>query len=357
MRLFNSRYGLVSKRISVQPTKKIMVQSSKNARRRIAVHVHKPPEDCNAVKRLRERQRALAKLEGLPTLPHHTPRPLPVHINLHGSGFTLPNHGEDAEPCEYLARTVPCTVLDATYALSPEHKLPTPIHDILDIIRYVLANPHLYDVERITIGGVSAGATAAILAANYTRTYEKDHFPKDVVKSVVAWCPITDFSYSMEDRRVTQLPKGAPGVPIEGVIRLFVDSCLREGEELQGSRVSPMYADPEAFPPTLFIVRKHISNIPRRALLIFLLAHMQIGTSDPLHPDSLHLHNRLSHAGTNSELIEVHNASHAFDRCLKLDGSHSKQWAATWYAYERIVKRLREAYGWGDVGMGSKEED
>ena len=84
-------------------------------------------------------------------------------------------------------------------------------------------------------------------------------------------------------------------------------------------------------------------------MMIFLL---QIGTSDPLYPDSVNLHNRLVRSGIDSELIIVPNASHAFDRCLKKDGTHKEQWETMWYAYERIVKRLRDVYGWSGFGCG-----
>lgn len=252
MKLTNSRYGLVPKQISIRPTRKIVIKSRVEPSRGISVHVYEPGEECEAVRRLRAKQREEGKGKGIENY-DYKPRPLPVHINLHGSGFTMPNHGEDAEPSAYLARTVPCTVLDATYALSPSRKLPIPIHDVHDVIRHVLARPDLYDVDRISIGGVSAGACAALLAAT------SSEIPCGTVKSIIAWCPITDFSYTREDRFVPELPRGAPGVPIPHlIVRLFVDSCLEEGAELKDGSVSPMYADMDdgRFPPTLFIVSR-----------------------------------------------------------------------------------------------------
>ena len=254
MRIFDTRYGLVPKSVSVRPTRKITVKST-SSNRKIAVNEDRPSEDCEAVRQLRAYQHFAGICNST-----SKPPPLPVHINLHGSGFTLPNHGEDAEPSAYLSRTVPCTVLDATYALSPEHKLPEPINDVLDVIRYVRSNPHLYDTEKITIGGVSAGATAALLAATLPGVDSQlaGDLERDVVKSVVVWCPITDFSYTKEDRIVPPLPAGMPGVPIpHNIVRLFVDSCIREGDDLRGKRVSPMYAEVDSFPPTLFIVRHY----------------------------------------------------------------------------------------------------
>jgi hypothetical protein len=74
-----------------------------------------------------------------------TKKPLPVHINWHGSGFgecphseldllldaetqftllVIPCHGVDATLCIYLASTLGCTVLDADYRKAPAHPFP-----------------------------------------------------------------------------------------------------------------------------------------------------------------------------------------------------------------------------------------
>jgi acetyl esterase/lipase len=56
----------------------------------------------------------------------------------------------------------PLTLLDCDYAKSPEWPCPADTEDAQDVYEWVLNNPQLFDKERITLGGFSAGATIAL---------------------------------------------------------------------------------------------------------------------------------------------------------------------------------------------------
>ena len=225
-KIFNRRVGLLPPTVSIKPTRKIWVPSSQEKGRHIEVHVFEPPKGAEDEKK----------------------GPLPVHINFHGSGFVLPNMGEDSEQSAYWASKLGCIVLDSDYVKAPEYPHPAAIYDALDVLAYVLSNPSVYDVTRITIGGVSAGATVAILASLYA--------PKGIFKSVIAWYPVTDFTLGEEQRRVPDIPAGIPGCDLPWwLIRLFTDSVLRPGQDLACPKLSATFAPSEAFPPMTFIVR------------------------------------------------------------------------------------------------------
>lgn len=193
-------------------------------------------------------------------------RPPPVHINLHGSGFVMPNMEEDREQCAYLARTLGCIVLDSDYCKAPQHKLPAPVHDVLDVIRYVLRNPEKYDVERLTMGGVSAGATTALLAA----TSPELETLKGVIKHVIAWYPCANLQWRREERVTPPIPKRktvaadgkevevevmVPGFPLPPwMMDLFMDCAIEEGADLCDPAIALVCVPCEAFPPTTFIV-------------------------------------------------------------------------------------------------------
>jgi acetyl esterase/lipase len=102
-------------------------------------------------------------------LPHHSlsNSPLPIHINLHGSGWCLPGFHQDDPFCDYIAKTVGCVVLNADYSKAPEHAWPAANNDVDAAIRWARANASErgWDPERITIGGFSAGGNLALSAS------------------------------------------------------------------------------------------------------------------------------------------------------------------------------------------------
>lgn len=245
----------------------------------------------------------------------------------------LPNMGEDSEQSAYFASLMNCIVLDADYSKAPEYQHPSALHDALDIVNYVQSRPDLYDSSRMTIGGVSAGACVAMLAAH--------HLPKDTFKSLIAWYPVTNCSLNDEQRRVEPLPRGAPGFPLPlWMIRMFISSVCPTGQDLTDPAVSPYFAPSSVFPPTLFIVRSSLLLVR-----ISLLTVWQVGENDPLYRDSVDTAERLKADGVDCELVTVADAGHAFDRSV-VEGT--PQWIATKVCMGVVERRLRTAYALPD---------
>ena len=61
-----------------------------------------------------------------------------------------------------LLASYPLTILDATYALSPEHPCPAELEDARDVYDYVLARPYKWDNNRISFSGNSSGGAIAL---------------------------------------------------------------------------------------------------------------------------------------------------------------------------------------------------
>lgn len=91
----------------------------------------------------------------------------PVHVNFHGGGFVLAMTELDDPLCRFLAAEAGVAVLNADYAVAPEHPFPAPAHQAFEIVRWVAANgaAHGWDADRLTVGGQSAGASLAAAAA------------------------------------------------------------------------------------------------------------------------------------------------------------------------------------------------
>lgn len=320
------RVGLLPKSIDIKPERRFWVQSSRVGCRKIEVHVHRPPT------------RLLQP-------------PFPVHINLHGSGFVIPNMEEDREQCAFLSRTLNCVVLDVDYCKAPQYKLPAPVHDVLDVVRHVLDRPTEYDTTRITIGGVSAGATTALLAST------SKELKQGTIKSVIAWYPCTNLQYGKEERIIPPIPQrtsygksakvNIPGFLLPPwMMDLFMECAVEEGADLCDPSISPICTPGEAFPTLTIIVS------PERCLSLVGATHVclinQVGTHDPLYNDCIQLYHHIARYSKDIELHVVPYSTHAFERAglgQDLDRGNMKEWAKQMdEVWGIVVRRLREVH-------------
>ncbi|WFD43935.1 hypothetical protein MPSI1_002600 [Malassezia psittaci] len=111
--------------------------------------------------------------------------PNPVHINVHGSGFTVHAFfGNSRWFCYQVASKLKCVVIDTDYRKAPEYPYPFPSRDVEDSILWVLSQPKRFDKETLTISGFSAGGNLALAAANALND--------GIVKAAVLYYPPTD---------------------------------------------------------------------------------------------------------------------------------------------------------------------
>jgi cation diffusion facilitator CzcD-associated flavoprotein CzcO/acetyl esterase/lipase len=93
--------------------------------------------------------------------------PLPVVVFLHGGGWIGGSLDSFDEPCATLARRLGALVVSPDYRLAPEHPFPAAVNDTVAVLRW--AADHIAefggDPERIAVGGESAGANLAAVAA------------------------------------------------------------------------------------------------------------------------------------------------------------------------------------------------
>ncbi|KAK7959332.1 esterase/lipase [Apiospora aurea] len=96
--------------------------------------------------------------------------PSPVLVNWHGSGMVFHMFGQDRPFCAQMARDLPgLVVVDADYRKGPEDPFPAAMHDVEDALRWVAAQPDVYDVARVALSGFSAGGLLALVASSSFR--------------------------------------------------------------------------------------------------------------------------------------------------------------------------------------------
>jgi acetyl esterase len=107
--------------------------------------------------RARHYQPALAEGEGR----------APILLYLHGGGFVNGNITTHDEPCRLLCHHGHMHVVSVEYRLAPEHPYPAPIHDAAAALAWVQREADALgaDPQRVLIGGDSAGANLATVAA------------------------------------------------------------------------------------------------------------------------------------------------------------------------------------------------
>ena len=97
---------------------------------------------------------------------------LPVMLYLHGGGFTVGSIETHESLCRQLALRSGAAVVSLDYRLAPDHRFPVAVEDSWAALRWLHDTGAALlglDARRLAIGGDSAGATLAAVAALWAR--------------------------------------------------------------------------------------------------------------------------------------------------------------------------------------------
>ncbi|MEX8500565.1 alpha/beta hydrolase [Leptothrix ochracea] len=104
--------------------------------------------------------------------PAEISKPLPVLLYLHGGGFVLGGLETHDSLCRQIALRSGVAVLALDYRLAPEHRFPAAVEDVWAALQWLInggATSLGLDSTRVALGGDSAGATLAAVAALMAR--------------------------------------------------------------------------------------------------------------------------------------------------------------------------------------------
>jgi acetyl esterase len=162
----------------------------------------------------------------------------PVLAYFHGGGFVIGDLDTHDQACRRICRDAEVSVLSVDYRLAPEHPFPAGIEDALTAVRWAVAN---LGVERVAVGGDSAGANLATICAQELR---------ELVSAQVLIYPTVD-------------PFGDHPSRIENAAGYFLDQPMMEwffGHYTGGTepreddvRLSPLLADLTGLAPALVV--------------------------------------------------------------------------------------------------------
>jgi acetyl esterase len=213
--------------------------------------------------------------------------PLPLIVYFHGGGWVVGDLDTHDALVTRIARDSQCAVASVDYRLAPEHPFPAPCDDALDaLIWFAEHRSRLgFATDRIAVGGDSAGAHLAVVAARGANA------------RVAGLVGLQLLLYPVM-RRQFESPScianaEGPGLTNEEM-KWYWTQFL--------SGVAPEPHDVRAFP-----LAEPYERTPAPALIV-------AAAFDPLYDDACELKRFLEANGGPVELIDAQNMTHGFGR-------------------------------------------
>ncbi|SAM82831.1 related to lipase/esterase [Ustilago bromivora] len=241
------------------------------------------------------------------------PAPLPVHISWHGSGFVLPNLGDDYAYASHILNKLgpDCIFIDADYRKAPEYPFPAASHDAQDVVNNILSQPQIYDPDRITLGGFSAGGNLALVVGAQLGPQR--------IAGIAALYPPVDFTIRPQDRPLASKVRPDSGFPLPTwMSNVFIDSYFVRQQDKEHPLCSVYYLHAARFPPLL----------------------LASGQLDTLHRASEKLVRKLADAGrTDVRFISIQKEGHGFDKLPRGPESIKRRD----YVYDQFAHFLKQS--------------
>jgi acetyl esterase len=180
--------------------------------------------------------------------PAPAPAPRPLLVYLHGGGFVIGDLETHDEACRLLCVHADTHVLAVDYRLAPEHPFPAGLDDARAALRWATAHAATLgaDPARVAIGGDSAGANLATVAARLAAREGRD-----VPCAQLVVYPATDSGAERPSRTLFGQGYFLATKDRDAFTAFYVGGAGVDGDD---PRVSPLRApDLHGLPPALVV--------------------------------------------------------------------------------------------------------
>lgn len=203
-------------------------------------------------------------------------KPVPVLLYIHWGGFTGGSHLDYAEFFEQIVLTAGAVVVSVGYRLAPDHPYPAALHDCYAALKWIaLSHDELnIDLNRIAVGGISAGGGLAAAVALYARD-----------QGEIALCHQILIIPNLDDRFITPSSRAITDPRVFNLEKNTSAWKSYLGEAFGRDDVS-LYAAPAR--------ATDLSGLPP--------AYLYVEEHDPLRDEGIDYANRLMQAGVRTEL-------------------------------------------------------
>jgi acetyl esterase len=164
---------------------------------------------------------------------------LPLLVWFHGGGWVTGNLDTHDQLCRLLSDDANVVIVSVDYRLAPETKFPGAADDCFAAYRWALENAHEVgaDVQRVAIGGDSAGGNLAAVVALMAR---EQGLPQPALQLLVY--PVTDMELDS-----ASMVANATGYFLEREgMRWFYEHYARTPDDYDDWRFSPIRAETHA---------------------------------------------------------------------------------------------------------------
>jgi acetyl esterase len=216
----------------------------------------------------------------------------PLIVFLHGGGHVIGDLDTHDQPCRFLARETPASVLAVAYRLGPEHPFPAAVDDALAAFRWAHAEASTLgaDPARIAVAGDSAGGNLAAVVAQLAAA---DGGPEPAFQALIY--PVIDYS---SNRRSYEL-FGEGFFLTAREMDWFRENYFASDAERSDPRASPILADDLAGVAPAFVLSCGF---------------------DPLRDEAEDYAARLTEAGVETTLRRESDLVHGFVNAVGLGG-------------------------------------
>ncbi len=210
-------------------------------------------------------------------------QPLPLLVYFHGGGFVVGSIASHDVLCRELARLSASMVVSVDYRMAPEHRFPQAVEDAWDALTWLAQHGQALgaDVNRLAVGGDSAGGTLSAVCALMARDAG---LPLALQLLFYPGCAPRPDSASHA--------RYAKGLILERPLLDFFMQCyLRTEADRQDWRFAPMLAE-------------HLDGVAP--------AWLGLAECDPLFDEGVHYADRLRLNGVATDIEVYRGVTHEF---------------------------------------------
>ncbi|MGW0157710.1 alpha/beta hydrolase [Mycobacterium sp. NPDC003323] len=158
-----------------------------------------------------------------------------VYLNIHGGGFVVGHREQDDPWCRFLAARANVVVVNTDYLLAPEHRFPTPVEQLYDVLTWTAAPQRDWPGDRLCLGGQSAGGN---LSAAVSRLALTEGGP-GIALQVLHYAPL-DLMTATANKRS---PLGGKAVMKPWMGEVFDTAYIPQRQHRRDPLASPAWGD------------------------------------------------------------------------------------------------------------------
>jgi len=175
---------------------------------------------------------------------------LPILVYAHGGGFVFCDLDSHDGLCRSFANLIPAVVVSVDYRLAPEHRWPAAAEDVFAATQWAARNALELggDVDRIVVGGDSAGGNVAAVTALMAR----DRGAPSLAAQLLLY-PVIAADFDTESYRLF----GEGYYNPRPALQWYWDQYVPSPADREHPYASPLKANLNGLPPAVVVIAGH----------------------------------------------------------------------------------------------------